>query len=277
MFDFKTPFDGMHLQWFADGGGQGVIPEEPSGQGDEPPEEYFYEFETPDGEEVHKFSSPDDVGNFMREHFLRHSDYTRKTQEVAEQRRQQELLREQFENDRKQFHSQRDEWNSRSEQLKKYDDFLKKNPHVEQKLKEQLGELTDDDLERKMETLFQQKYGKELEAMKARERQEQLRQQREAAEKNLAGKYKDFNVDVVNKAYEALQQGDLTTLMEVLYFSEIGRKSIPELEQKILEDQAKKKQAGLITSSGAKGTPSSQNASTLEEAKLNAYKEFGLT
>lgn len=59
-------------------------------------ESHFHKWKSDDGEE-HVFKSPDELDRFIREGTLRHKDYTKKTQELAEQRKQSEAERKRIE------------------------------------------------------------------------------------------------------------------------------------------------------------------------------------
>jgi len=270
----STPFD-VHLQWFGDDGsdeGQGNQEDvSDEGQGDLPPEtpQSFYEWEEPDGEgKKYTFTSPDELSNYLKENHYRRSKFTQDMQGLAEQRRS-------FENDRTSFHSQRSEFEERYKELKEYDEYLKSNPSILAKLQEFKRQgMQSQDIDARMDAYFQKKYGKDIEDLKAYKSRELLAKQKQEAENALKAKYPEYDSTKVQEAFDNLQRGDLSVLLEMLHFSNKGRLSPVELEKKILQNQAKKKSAGLITSQGNTNSLPPNAPKTIDEARAKAYKEY---
>src|SRR5512133_3760408 len=85
----------------------------------------FYVYSGPKGEE--KYSSKDELDKFMREHALRQSDYTRKTQELANYRKQFDGERQKLSEDQKAFFEAKKRYDQ-------WDQTLRTRPDIYQQL-----------------------------------------------------------------------------------------------------------------------------------------------
>lgn len=243
--------------------GQGV--EAPSeGQGEEVSP--FFEYEHDDGE-VMRFQSPDELKSHFRDGLLRHSDYTRKTQELAEQRKQ-------FEEERKRHEAERTASLTAYSTWSKIDERYKKDPVFRQALQNAMRQGRGGN--QNLEAMLQQRISpmqKELEQFK-KQRQEEERRRKEAEEEEkafslLEKSYEDFDRESIRKEVQRLQQlppGDSTrALYELLYHSMKGRVTPAQMEKQIAERQRR--------NSSVKPPMSSSNAKPKTQKGFSNFRE----
>lgn len=228
------------------------------------PESYFFSTKLPgdDGEEGLNFKDQDELSQWIKDNHLRRSDYTKKTQEVAESRRafltEKELFAQQLRDfeDKKKGYSIHDEMN----------EFLTQNPDVFNELKQRLEErkrlgLTGQVPMESIEKMMEERFGPDIQAFKDWQRERKTAEQRESALGPLKEKYEDFDEKLIDEEFNKLKQaGDLGTLYEILYHSLKGRNANPaKAEEDVLAKIEKNKKAGILPAKGGKvGTPTKE-------------------
>jgi hypothetical protein len=275
MSDLKhaTPFD-VHLQWFAGPEGEPVD----EGQSSEIPvesgQDLFHAWTEPGGE-TKNFATADELNNYLKENYLRRQDYTQKTQNISEMRKGLDAERLKLENDRKEWQSQYSKQQERDKDIMAMHNFLLNHPQVETQLRELMNQgPSEKDLEKQFDEMFEKKYGSKLQELESWKMQQELERQREEAHTKLQSQYPDYNKDAVTQAFQELGAGnDIGALFEILHLSLLGKKSPEEIEQKLIQDQVVKKDAGLLKGSGKQTKSSNNNEfSTIEDAAAAARK-----
>lgn len=208
---------------------------------------------------VRQFRSKEELKEAMKELHggsLRREDYTRKTQELAEQRKQ-------FEKER--------------ESIKKYNDFLKNNPHVRNKLDQYLKQGTTGDVAvdkaRAYADEVKSEIQKEMEELKSwkSERERQERQQK--AIQALKQKYQNFSEDNVRKLMSSFDANDPVAIMELFHHAFQGQNMGPTQQARMAQAQQQKQQARMVPGGGAP-SPSAGDASSIDEAYERAMREI---
>lgn len=191
------------------------------------------------GDEKLSFNSQDEIAKHVREGTLRQSDYTKKTQEVAEQRKAMEEKERQLEQQLSAFLEQKGQYD-------KIDGFFKKRPDVRDYI---LQNMRQPDPHKQADYL--KKYAeeqttsvkKELDELKqqieAEKRAKQYEQQRKEVFGELSGQFEDFNEEAISKQLEEIQgyqslpeKEALRNFAQVLYYASKGRTSPIEQEEK---------------------------------------------
>lgn len=284
----QTPYDStpplVHLQWHAledmeliEGqgepapveDGQGSSPAVPPGTPDFTQESYF--FKDPIGGQV--FKTQEELAKAWEQSFLRREDYSRKTGDLASQRRQHEQERANFERQRKEFE---EEMRRTRDEYKSFDERIRKNPQIYQMLKQQLNNqtgLNQDAIDR----LIDQKYGDKFKKIDQWEAEKLANEQKSEAINALKLMYEDFDEGPIQEMYDKLlNDNSIQSLMEIFYHAHKGRSINPlDVERKMTAEIAKKRQAGLTSSQGSKATGSPVVHRTLNAAAAEAKKKYG--
>ena len=181
----------------------------------------FHAYKFDDGEEI-KFKTPDDLNRYIREGTLRHKDYTKKTQETAELRKQIEKEREQ---NRSEYQAGLQAYN----QWKATDDWLKQNQRVVEIIRREGGPVPQ---AQPQQAQIPDELKSELEDLKKwRQEQEQERLGAQAMEA-LSGQYEDFSdyQDAINQMYSAIEEApegqEARALYEILYYAAKGKNGV---------------------------------------------------
>lgn len=245
--------------------GQGEITAPEEGQA-----EPLYQYHFEDEDEPRIFATKDELDKFFRDHALRHRDYTKKTQSVAEQRKAIERERQKFDTEYQSFLQAKS-------RIDKYQEFLKQNPHVEKQLAQLMkqprpqGDPRYDELK------------KELDSFKQERETEKQRQEREQAKEKafelMSGRYQDFNRKEVEAMLEEFREtppgGEAERLIELLYYANKGRKSPAQIEQEVAQRAEREKSAHTPMSPGKAGSGEPKTFSSIEEAWEAATKKYG--
>lgn len=229
----------------------------------------FYVYKGPKGEEAYK--SKDELDKFMREHALRQSDYTRKTQEVANYRKQFDSERQKFSEEQKAF----------LEAKKRYDQWdqtLKTRPDIYQQL-ERLAQSPADpatvfDRSREYADSKTQELAARLEAIEKEREEERTNREMEEVFGKMKEKYEDFDQDTILEWLDTLKDGKTEPLIEALYHANKGRTSPLETEKKVVEKLQKKQSAGITPGKGVApgGKPNFKN---FDDAAQSALRDMG--
>lgn len=283
-----TPLsDHFHLQADADNGGGfdgGQVTEEtppveetPVDTGQAAAEEQsdpFFSYAFEDGEE-RKFTSPDELKGFIRDGVLRHSDYTKKTQSVAEERKKLEADRQRYDAE----YSQMLQMKQEHDKIQQY--LSKLPPQAYQALKQQIAQAQQGNQkgDPRVDKLMEE-FEADKKARQEREQAETERQQREAAFSELEKQYQDFNRDEVLQLAKALEEappgGQMRALMELLYHANRGKKTPAQIERDMAQNFARKKNLKTPISGGGKppSNPGSAQYNNTDEALQAALSEL---
>lgn len=237
-----------------------------SAMAEESPEpESFYSYEFDDGEKK-AFKTPDELNEFVRGGTLRHKDYTQKTQEVAQQRKEYEAKQAKYDAEYTTFLQQRQEHDAIEKQLKALP------PEVYARLKQGIQNQpkqpqTDPRLDQ---------FLKEQEETK---KQQQESAMRDKAFDSLSKTYKDFDREAIMAMSDQLRElppGDeMRAFMELLHFAKKGRETPAEAERRIATNLARKSGVrppmGNNTNVPNNGTKIYANSNEAAEAARRKY------
>jgi len=187
---------------------------------------------------------------------LRYSDYTKKTQGLADERKRHEMERLQFENDRKSHQIQVEEARKALAEKAEWDAFLRQNPRMIAELRKLKNNGQDPEaIRNQAKEFFQNEYGEDIEYIRTKRQTEQQEAVEKEAISILKAQYPDFDENQIIPAFKKItgDEGTVQELMEHLYFASKGRVSPAKLAEEITEGLEKKKSAGLTTVQSAKG------------------------
>jgi hypothetical protein len=247
-------------------------PEE--GQGTEVEESPFFTYEHDDGE-VYNFKSPDELKSHFRDGLLRHSDYTRKTQELANERKK-------FEQERERHNAEKTASLQAYSQWSKIDQKYKSDPAFRQALQEAYRKSQNGN--GNLDSVIQQKLApvekKLSEWERQREKEQRKRQEQEEQEKafSLLEKSIDgFERKAVQDELKRLQQlppGESTrALFELLHYAMKGRVTPAEMEKQFAERQRRNSQARPPMSPSGASPRSQKTFKNFREAREAALKD----
>lgn len=275
LINYESPLE-RNLYLNLDSDNMGAVEE---GQGSEPVESfesevseeveapsYFYSYESDDGNKT-DFKDTKELNEYIRSGTLRHGDYTRKTQEVASQRKALEADRAKYDAEFTTFLQQRQEQQKVEEMLKTLP------PEVYERLKQGIKSQL------RQQELKDPRVDQLLKENEAKQKQAEEDSMRTAAIDSLSRSYPDFNKDSVMEAIKQLEEiapGDhMRAFMELLHFAGKGRTSPAQIEQATVE-ALKKKQAVTTPMSGTHSTPSRGKTTfaSLDEAAEAAYNNL---
>jgi hypothetical protein len=250
---------------------EGITGEEAS----QTPEALFHTYTTDDGQE-HKFKNPDELNTFIRQGAMRQADYTDKTKALADLRRGYETKQQELERRTQTLLERESKYNQ-------YNEFLNKRPEVGQYIEQNMRNQNPD-------AILQQAQGyadnglaelkKQQEELRAWQEEQDSIRERESLLDQMSKTLSDFDRDAVSKGLTSLQEappGDtLRTLIEILHYSNLGRKTPVEIEQKLAADKKRKAESETPLKPGAtvKASKGGNKYKDFQEAKLAAMKEY---
>jgi len=238
----------------------------------------FFEYEYPEKDESGNFrkevfKSPEELKKAWRESYLRQSDYTRKTQDLANMRKELEKHRGGLEDQLKAF-------NERKSRYDKWDEALGKRPDIQRQLEQMAKSAATPDIAYERATGYVDEKSQEilerLEALEGRGKQQEEERELLGIFEAMEGKHEDFDRTEVRELLEYLSDGRSEPLVEMLHWASKGRKTPAELEQKMLRAQQQKRAAGLTPAGGAAPPRSTNTPKTTEEAKEMVLRQQGL-
>ena len=188
----------------------------------------FHEYEwEPGKKEV--WRTKDELNQWLRQSGMRHSDYTRKTQQVAEARKLADDQRRSYESKERTF-------NESYSKIMTMDKFLKENPQVAERIAADMkGTRGNSDLERLLGERMKPIEEKLSEYEKEKERMADEKARNEAYE-SVAKRYPDFNRanidDALRRLEEVPEQLRQEYAIELLHLAEKGRLTPGAIERK---------------------------------------------
>lgn len=234
--------------------------------------EPFFEDVLPDGSKK-VFKSKDELAKEWKNSYLRQSDYTKKTQEIAQTRKQIEEERKKFSDEQKAF----------LESKKRYDDWdklLKSRPDIYSQLERAATSAPDPTVAYERAKEYADGTTKELaqrlEALEKQLEEERTKKEMDSEIASLKEKYPDFDESEVMARLEYLSDGKTGPLLELLHWAVKGQKSPAQIEQKITESLKKKSHAGMVPTSGAGAATSNRTFRNTDEAREAAMRELGV-
>lgn len=249
----------------------GQAAEAPVGAGQATGQE-FYRYEFPDGKEKIEAKSKEDLDRVFKEHYLRTQDYTRKTQTLAE-------FRKQVEKEKADMAKQREDLERKAREYTDYDWMIKNRPDVYKQLQKYVSAPPSPDVAVERATKYaDEKYGaleKEIEEMKKWREEQELQRQRSELVGRLRGEFPDYPDDsALDEILGELGSGDLEKVLRFAYHAHKGRQNPLEVERKLAEGQKQKAGAKLMPPSGSTVEPK-KTYKSLDEAAEEYKKTLG--
>lgn len=220
---------------------------------DEQPTSFF---DYGDGDDKVSFANRDEVTSYIDKRGMQESDYTKKTQTLAE--------------DRRRFLSEQDEYRRRSaqedevtkklrERYEKHDAAMKRRPNIAKQLDALASQPANpDEVYQRSTGYVDEKYAgleKRLDAYDEARQREQLEHQRDEVYTRLQGKYPEFDKEAVNKVLDTLEEGNLEPLLDIA-FRASRYAQVPGMEERVAEKLQRKQAAKLPTGGGVPKPPS---------------------
>lgn len=242
--------------------------ENPVESGQVPNEGPFYR-DTINGQTV-EYRTPEELKNAFRDNFMMRADYTRKTQDVAEQRKQIETMEKEFKDREKQLAEKQREF-------ERYDRFVQEHPDAYQYLRERLTAPPDANVayqraqgytDEKMQSLQQ-----ELEDFKAWREQLEMDQEKQTVYASIAKENPDFNAEMVDAMLNEWGSGGLEALARGAYLA--ARAKNPVDQQMRAQQTAADKAAAKTTSGGGAPPKQERQFSSFDEAARVIERELG--
>lgn len=231
------------------------------GQAYEAPEPEPF-FSVKDGDKDVVFKTKDELQKAWKESHFRRSDYTKKTQELSQLR--------------KQFEQRQKELEDKAKEFEKYDKFVQQRPDLYKRLQQELSRPPSGEVAYERSTKYVdeqvESLKKELEEFKGwKETQEREREKQEVYSK-LREQYEDFDPDSIESFMQEVQEGGMPGVYEAFYHAMKGRENPIKTEQKIAENFKKKQKAS--TPGGGMPSKSGYTPKSLDEAHNLALSEL---
>jgi hypothetical protein len=192
----------------------------------------FFSYKHDDGEEL-KFKSPDDLKKYIREGTLRHKDYTKKTQEAAELRKQIDSQREKIETQAQMAARMENKW-------KPVDDWLLKRPDVVEYIRKNMGQESPQAILEQSRSAFDENLSpikSELEQLKAWKEEQESQAKFSKTMSAIKEQYPDLDEDAVKEMYRALDEApegdEIRSLLEVLHFASKGKNGFTQVRSPV--------------------------------------------
>jgi vacuolar-type H+-ATPase subunit I/STV1 len=237
--------------------------------------EPFFSYKYADGKEE-VYHTKADLEKAARDSWLRQSDYTRKTQEVAQTRKQIEDEKKAHEEEKKQFSKMK-------QQYDEWDRLLKTRPDLYSQLERVASGPPDPaSVYDRSKGYVDEKYTaleQQLAEMKAAMDKDKTQKELNETFAKFKTKYEDFDEGPIMERLEYLANGETEPLIDLLYWATKGQTS-PELaakiEEKVIGNLQKKKSAGMVPTKGT-GTPSKRTFRNPNEAAAAAFEDAGIS
>lgn len=236
------------------------------GPGEQQPEPFF-SFTDEKGKEV-SFMSPDELKQKFADYGMLRSDYTRKTQELAEQRKQFE------ENRDKMFQTLKE----KKAQFDKFDRLMKERPELFRRLESEIQRPASP-----MDVIKQsQRYADEklspvderIKALEDRIKRQDMEKERQEIFGEFKNRYSDFDEEAVQNMIGEIVPGDMRSLVNMLYYASKGKMSPAQMERKFVENTQKKQQARLMPGNTPAPPPPVKEFSSIDAAREAAMKDI---
>jgi hypothetical protein len=235
--------------------------------------EAYFEYVRPDGQKE-AFKSREELAQEWKLRGLREDDYRRKTQSVAEERREIERSRKEFQDELKAFQKtkgQYDEWDQRLRGMdpRQYAQLQQalSEPVAPEHLLTQSREYADTTAEELRNEL------KELKTAWEREQQEKVLN---SAFDDLGKQFPDFDRDSVLGLMDSLAEDNPKFLAETLYYALRG-KNPGAVEARVANNFKKKAAAGMMPAAGSRTNGAKPSFNSIKEARDYALEAEGLT
>ena len=227
----------------------------------------FHSYKGDDGKDT-VFNTSDELNDYIRQGTLRHSDYTRKTQQIADSRKLLEQRMKDYEGKERAF-------NESAPEIMKMDKWLKANPEVQDRIAQEMrGTTSNPEFKKLLDeaiTPLQEKLSKYDEA-EAKRSDDAARNK---AYDSIAARYTDFDRKQVDQTIQRLQEVpqamQLESLIETLYFADKGRTTPGEIERRQAQQASKQRPTSPATETIGAPAPTPQNkaeARAIAEAAL---------
>ena len=232
----------------------------------------FYRFEFPDGKEKIEAKSKEDLDKVFKDHYLRTQDYTRKTQTLAE-------FRKQVEKEREDMKKQREDLERKAREYTDYDWMVKNRPDVYKQLQKYASAPPSPDVAVERAQQYADEKYKALESklteFETWKQEQDLQRQRGELMTRLRGEYPDYPDDSsVDEILGELGSGDLEKVLRFVYHAHKGKQNPLEVERKLAGAQKGKADARLMPPSGSTVEPK-KVYKNLDEAAEDAKKLLG--
>lgn len=251
-----------------------AIVETPSGQVEAPPVaggEAYYEYSYPDGK-VDRYATKEDLTKAWRDSYLRQSDYTHKTQDLAKERDKHQKEIDDFKSQIKAFQEMKTKYDG-------YDTFLTNRPDVRQALERQYSQTSPDtvlDVSKKYTDDGKQELADRLEKLEGVFKGQEEERELSGVFDSMEQKYgENFDRAKVRESLEHLSNGDTLPLVEMLHYATLGRQNAVEFQERMAESAKEKKQAAMVPP-GTPVPPAVQSFDGVDDARQQAMKDAGV-
>lgn len=212
------------------------------------------------------FATPDDVNKYLKESTLRQDDYTRKTQSLADMRRQ-------FENERMEFNRGRSDYEKNIEKYKQLDDIMKSNPEAAREMVRLVsGTPQGDDLKEVVKAYLEESgIAQRLNEVEKERKREQADRERDEWFEKLEQQYDDFDRKSVQETYDRLfdENSSMGDFMELLYYANKGKGINPEeIKSDLLSKLQSNRRASVPDNKGASATKDGKSTGDLDIDEL---------
>lgn len=231
--------------------------------------EPYFRYKWEDGR-VDEYRTPAELERAYRSGYLRHQDYTKKTQEIAAERKKYEAEQEKI----KEAYKKVSDMESR---LMPMDKFLRERKDVADYIVQQMKGAKPQDSDENVEAIkrefqeFKSKY-------EERAKKEEEEQRRKAIFGMMKEKYQDFDeeriAEGINGLLETAPGDEMASLIDTIYWATKGRTTPEEMQKRIVEGIQKKSAMKTPMTSGGQVASGPKVFKNLQEAAEAAKQRY---
>lgn len=223
----------------------------------------FYQFQFDGDPEPRVYKTKDELDKDFRESFFRQQDYTKKTQGLAETRKEYEKRVKAVED--------RDlAIKSLEAQYRSFDNWLKNNPDRYEEVKRLMhGPDTPERAANKVKTYadqVNQEMKQRLEALEKKLTQDEEEKEREAVYAKLHGEFGDqFDRERLDREMERISGQGMPALLSIVWKGLNSGQSAQEIEEKVAAKIASKPRPTSVPGGSSKGSQGKKSFTSLDE------------
>ena len=230
----------------------------------------FHSYTGDDGK-TQSWKTPDELNGFLKQSGMFQSDYTKKTQSLADERRK-------FAEEQSAFKKSQEDW-TKGDKAKydRYNEVLSTRPQIQRMLADAVNKPAGpDEIFERSQSYADEKSTALEQRIAAIERQGEeakLEQQRDQAFSELETEIPGFDRNTVMNALKTLDAGDPKSLMAMIFKAQ--KYNPVELQQQVEQKIAAKAGAKMVPGGGGPA-PKSKGSTDPRRAKEEAMQEAGL-
>ena len=209
----------------------------------------FHSYTDGDGKK-YDWKSPDDLNKFLKEGYMRDKDYRQKTMTHAEEVRKYQAERLGYDNDRKAFYEQKAKYDEIQKKIDAQNRLFLDHPETFKRVQAEISKGVEPEGMKRMVAEYLKEQGIDPEEMKKEKEAKLQMENRNRIFAAMKEKYEDFDDKAIGENYDRLVNGTMDDFVEELYYSNKGRLTPAQIEERLIKGKEKQSKASLVSSTG---------------------------